>query len=318
MNTKCKGKPPLFQRLPRKGSLLVLLLSFVFCFAAFSMALASEPATSTAAKIQLNKAAISCDAGEAYQLNATFDSTPVSTDSAPKVTWSSSDSSVATVDANGKVTAIAHGSATITCALADNKDVSAACNITVAGNLIDAKTISEFQSPHPYNPDSRDCWRYTATPFASILVLEFDAKTFAEKDFDCIEVSGADGKLIQRFTADELASGEVYVDGNVACVRVVSDAAINEWGFAVVSVTPIVFDGWYELAGNVYYYRDNEMQKGIVDADGVLYHFDDETGAFIDVYTPPATEEVPVVVPDPEFEYPVLPDAGGPDRKSVV
>ena len=47
------------------------------------------------------------------------------------ITWSSSNSSVATVNANGTVTAIANGTADITATAADGSGVSAKCSVTV-------------------------------------------------------------------------------------------------------------------------------------------------------------------------------------------
>jgi uncharacterized repeat protein (TIGR01451 family) len=47
------------------------------------------------------------------------------------VKWSSSDTSVATVDSNGKVTAIGAGTATITATTADGSNLSASCLVTV-------------------------------------------------------------------------------------------------------------------------------------------------------------------------------------------
>ena len=47
------------------------------------------------------------------------------------ITWSSSNSSVATVNANGTVTAIANGTADITATAADGSGVSAQCSVTV-------------------------------------------------------------------------------------------------------------------------------------------------------------------------------------------
>lgn len=53
------------------------------------------------------------------------------------VTWESSDTSIAKVDANGKVTAISAGSATITATAADGSGVSASCSVTVThGNMV--------------------------------------------------------------------------------------------------------------------------------------------------------------------------------------
>ena len=52
------------------------------------------------------------------------------------VTWESSDISIATVDASGKVTAISAGSATITATAADGSGKSASCSVTVThGNM---------------------------------------------------------------------------------------------------------------------------------------------------------------------------------------
>ena len=53
------------------------------------------------------------------------------------VIWESSDTSIATVDASGKVTAISAGSATITATAADGSEVSASCSVTVThGNMV--------------------------------------------------------------------------------------------------------------------------------------------------------------------------------------
>ncbi len=67
------------------------------------------------------------------QLKATV--SPADADN-PSVTWSSSNSKVAKVDANGKVTALKAGEAVITCTADDGSGVSAQCTVTVKNRLI--------------------------------------------------------------------------------------------------------------------------------------------------------------------------------------
>ena len=74
--------------------------------------------------------------GETMTLNATV--SPDNT-SDKTVTWSSSDVSVATVDANGKVTAVSLGNTTIT---ATSGSVSATCAVTVVPTPVESLTLS--------------------------------------------------------------------------------------------------------------------------------------------------------------------------------
>lgn len=56
--------------------------------------------------------------------------------------FESSNTSVATVDAYGKVTAKARGTAVITCTANDGSEVSATCNVTVTSNTVYVKSIN--------------------------------------------------------------------------------------------------------------------------------------------------------------------------------
>ena len=82
--------------------------------------------------ISLDQASAKLEPGDTLQLNVVF--TP--TDATNKdVTWSSSDTSVATVDATGKVTAVKEGQVTIT-VTTDDGGYSATCVITVEAKSI--------------------------------------------------------------------------------------------------------------------------------------------------------------------------------------
>ena len=76
--------------------------------------------------VALNKTTLTLDIGKTSNLRATVYPSNASN---KKCTWSSSNTSVATVDSNGKVTAKASGTATITVKTANGK--TASCNVTV-------------------------------------------------------------------------------------------------------------------------------------------------------------------------------------------
>ena len=89
--------------------------------------------------ISLNKTSAELSLGETLLLTATV----LPNDATNKtVTWTTSDSSIATVSINGLVTAKAPGIATITARTTDGSDLSASCSVTVKQNVVLATSIS--------------------------------------------------------------------------------------------------------------------------------------------------------------------------------
>ncbi|EKQ57207.1 MULTISPECIES: Ig-like domain-containing protein [unclassified Clostridium] len=78
-----------------------------------------------AESITLDKSSIDLNVGDSQQLTAT------TTPAGAQVTWTSSDSSIATVDSTGKVTAVKEGQATITATTTDGSNLSASCVVNV-------------------------------------------------------------------------------------------------------------------------------------------------------------------------------------------
>ena len=89
--------------------------------------------------ITLNTSSLSLNSGDVARLTAIV---APSTALDKSVTWSSSDTSVATVGANGTVTAVAGGTCTITCEAADGSGVKAVCQVTVT-QLVTSITLSQ-------------------------------------------------------------------------------------------------------------------------------------------------------------------------------
>ena len=93
-----------------------------------------------AKSISIDKPAVSLKATETAALVATV-LPETTTDKA--VTWKSDNEAVATVDANGVVTAIAVGEANITATTTDGTNLSASCKVTVIPTLAETITLNQ-------------------------------------------------------------------------------------------------------------------------------------------------------------------------------
>ncbi len=134
----------------------------------------TQPVTAVA----LNKTATTIHLGKSATLTVTV-SPSNATNKA--VTWKSSNTAVATVDSNGKVTAVAVGTATITATAKDGSGKSASCNVAVIRpvtgitlnktslnlNVGDTETLTATVSPN--NATNRDVtWKSSNTAVATV------------------------------------------------------------------------------------------------------------------------------------------------------
>lgn len=89
--------------------------------------------TVLATGITLNKTSLDMTVGQTETLMPTITPDNVTTKG---VIWSTSDPKIATVDSNGKVTAIASGTVTITCKTTDGSNLSATCTVNVTAPVV--------------------------------------------------------------------------------------------------------------------------------------------------------------------------------------
>ena len=120
--------------------LLSVLLAFVACDNSIDIGLDTKVEVK---EIRLNETELDISTGEEASLVATVlpeDATDKS------VTWSSSDEDVATVDANGKVTGVGAGEATITVTSNSDNTVYETCSVKVAVNPYEIPLTLEFKN----------------------------------------------------------------------------------------------------------------------------------------------------------------------------
>ena len=183
--------------------------------------------------INLNKSSLTVDALGTFQMTAS-----VYPDSAndKRITWSSSDPAIASVDENGLVTALKKGTATITAAAMDGSGVKSTCKVTVSNTAYVCTDPAQLESAHNYDNSCTDVWSYRLDG-ASSLNVTFDARTEMEDGFDYLYILDGSGKEVGKYTGKELAGKTVSAPGDTVQIRMASDDAGNAWGFKVTSVT---------------------------------------------------------------------------------
>jgi uncharacterized protein YjdB len=90
--------------------------------------------------ISLNKSATTIGIGSSETLTVNY--TPADANTGKAVSWSSSNTSIATVDNSGKVTGVAAGSATITATSTTDNNITASCAVTVQAVAVTSVSIN--------------------------------------------------------------------------------------------------------------------------------------------------------------------------------
>ena len=124
----------------------------------FKITVNAPPVPIPVTNVMVSPKPVSLQVGGTQTLTATI--TPSNADN-PGVTWSSSNPSVATVDASGLVTAIAVGTATITATSDDNASIKDTCIVTVSA--VPVPVVGVTVSPKPVSLQVGGTQTLTAT-----------------------------------------------------------------------------------------------------------------------------------------------------------
>ena len=180
----------------------------------------SQPQVIAVSSVSLDKTSVSLNVGESVTLAAT-----VKPDNATNktVSWSSSNASVASVDASGKVSAVAEGTATIT---AKAGDKTATCSVTVKKNTVAVESVTLDKSSLELTEGE------TATLTATVKPDNATNKTVTwSSDKTSVATVDANGKVtavaegtatITAKAGDKTATCSVTVKKNVIAVESVT------------------------------------------------------------------------------------------------
>lgn len=153
-----------------------------------------------------------------------------------EVSWSSSNTDVATVSSGGCVKAIGIGTTTIT--ITSDTGYKDTCQVTVRLNEVNVTSVSQLESAHSYSSNTDKTWKYTVNNAVKLMVT-FDSKTKVESSYDYISIYDKNNTLVGRYTGVELASKTITIPGDTVKINLKSDGGINYYGFKVTSVAAI-------------------------------------------------------------------------------
>ncbi|MBR5787689.1 MAG: Ig-like domain-containing protein, partial [Muribaculaceae bacterium] len=168
--------------------------------------------------IVLNKTSASLKATETLTLVATVLPENATNKS---VTWKSSNKAVATVDANGKVTAVAVGEATITATTADGSNKSATCKVIVVPTLATSITLDYTE----YEMAEKSDFQLTATILPELTTNKGVVWSSSDMWIASVDENG----LVRAYSVGEAVITATTIDGSnlsASCkVTVVSSLA---------------------------------------------------------------------------------------------
>ncbi|MGI6488049.1 MAG: Ig-like domain-containing protein [Syntrophothermaceae bacterium] len=207
--------------------------------------------------VTLNKTSITLNEGQSESLTATV--TPANATN-KAVTWSSSNASAATVDANGKVTAVKAGSTVITVKTVDGGKM-ATCQVTVKAVTVPVSGVTLNKTSITLNEGQSESLNATVTPAnatnkavtwsssnASAATMDANGKVTAVKAGSAvITVKTADGGKTATCQVTVVAAAEdpdseplTFVGAYLARMKGLSSVTVSELGQGETSVKPMI------------------------------------------------------------------------------
>ena len=236
-------------------------------------------------KVELNKTSLTLDVNESETLTATI--TP-SNATDQNVTWSSDNTSVATVDANGKVTAVAQGTATITATAQDGSEEKAVCSVTVnAAAAVPVESVSLSPSTLTLEAGKSGALTAAITPDnatnksvtwessnAAVATVENGVVTAVGAGEAIITVTTADGGKTDACKVTVTAVPEPEPEPEPEPTPE-PEPEPEEPEEAYIPSTPIP-DGFHEYSLGTMLYVDGKRVKGLYESEGATYFFNEQ------------------------------------------
>ncbi len=183
--------------------------------------------------IALNKTSLQITEGDSETLTVTY--TPADAD-ARSVTWSSSDNNIATVDANGNVTAVAEGAAIITATSGNGK--TAQCAVVVSRKANPVTAIALNKTSLKISEGDSETLTVTYTPADADdrnVTWSSSDNNIATVDAEGMVTAVAEGVIIITATS---------INGKIAQCVVIVEKDTESISFADSNVKTICIENW--------------------------------------------------------------------------